>query len=106
MNHAENYFSLLKRGINGTFHSVSEAHLGRYLVEFDFRYSNRVKLGVDDEMRAARAFKGIEGKRLTYDQPCYPSGGRKSRSGCPQTDRGVHLTLSAAVIVLLRTRRL
>ena len=69
VNHAENYFSLLKRGINGTYHSVSEAHLGRYLAEFDFRYSNRVKLGIDDAARAAKALKGIEGKRLTYDQP-------------------------------------
>jgi hypothetical protein len=42
VNHAENYFSLLKRGITGTFHSVDEAHLERYLCEFDFRYSNRV----------------------------------------------------------------
>ncbi len=68
-NSAENYFSILKRSINGTFHSVSEAHLGRYLAEFDFRYSNRIKLGVDDTMRAAKLLRGIEGKRLTYNQP-------------------------------------
>ena len=53
INASENYFSLLKRGIDGTYHSVSGAHLGRYLAEFDFRYSNRIKLGVDDAMRAA-----------------------------------------------------
>ena len=48
---------------------MSEAHLNRYLAEFDFRYSNRIKLGVDDAMRAAKLLKGIEGKRLTYNQP-------------------------------------
>jgi len=63
-NTVENYFSILKRGITGMFHHVSEAHLGRYLAEFDFRYSNRV--GVDDEARTNEALRGIEGKRLTY----------------------------------------
>ena len=41
-------------------------HLKRYLAEFDFRYSNRAKLGVTDGERAAKALLGIEGKRLTY----------------------------------------
>jgi transposase-like protein len=68
-NSAENYFSIFKRGIYGVYHSVSEAHLHRYLAEFDFRYSNRSKLGIEDEERAALALKGIEGKRLTYHQP-------------------------------------
>ena len=44
-------------------------HLHRYLAEFDFRYSNRVRLGVDDVERADRALKGIVGKRLTYRTP-------------------------------------
>ena len=48
---------------------MSEAHLHRYLAEFDFRYNNRSDLGVEDTERAAKALKGIEGKRLTYDQP-------------------------------------
>jgi hypothetical protein len=48
---------------------VSEAHLHRYLREFDFRYNNRSGLGVEDTERAARALRGIEGKRLTYNQP-------------------------------------
>lgn len=65
-NTAENFFSILKRGIIGTYHHVSEAHLDRYLAEFDFRYSHRAKLGVNDGERAALALKGIEGKRLTY----------------------------------------
>jgi transposase-like protein len=67
-NTAEAFFALLKRGIYGTFHSVSEAHLHRYLKEFDFRWSNRVALGVADTERAARALKGAEGKRLLYTQ--------------------------------------
>jgi hypothetical protein len=65
-NTVENYFSILKRGITGTFHHVSEAHLARYLAEFDFRYSNRSGLGVDDTERADRILLAIEGKRLTY----------------------------------------
>jgi transposase-like protein len=69
INVSENFFSILKRGINGIYHSVSEAHLHRYLKEFDFRYNNRSKLGVEDDERAAKALKGIEGKRLTYHQP-------------------------------------
>jgi transposase-like protein len=69
INTAENYYSILKRGITGVYHSVSEAHLHRYLKEFDFRYNNRSKLGVEDAERAAKALKGVEGKRLTYNQP-------------------------------------
>jgi hypothetical protein len=40
--------------------------LDRYLAEFDFRYSNRASLGIDDSTRADKALKAIEGKRLTY----------------------------------------
>lgn len=65
-NTVENYFSILKRGITGSFHHVSEAHLARYLAEFDFRYSNRSGLGVNDTMRTEEALRGIGGKRLTY----------------------------------------
>jgi transposase-like protein len=65
-NTVENYFSILKRGINGVFHHVSEAHLGRYLAEFDFRYSHGSGLGIDDELRTQEALRGIAGKRLTY----------------------------------------
>ena len=65
-NTAENYFSILKRGIYGVYHHVSESHLSRYLAEFDFRYSNRAGLGVNDELRAEKAIKGMIGKRLTY----------------------------------------
>jgi transposase-like protein len=65
-NTVEGYFSILKRGVYGVFHHVSEAHLHRYLSEFDFRYSNREKVGVDDSRRATLALMGAKGKRLTY----------------------------------------
>lgn len=65
-NTAEGFFSILKRGVYGVYQHVSEAHLKRYLTEFDFRYSNRAKLGIDDVARAERALKGAKGKRLTY----------------------------------------
>jgi hypothetical protein len=65
-NTVEGYFSILKRGVYGTFHHVSEAHLHRYLAEFDFRYSNRSALGVDDTQRSDELLRGIAGKRLTY----------------------------------------
>lgn len=65
-NTAEGYFSILKRGLNGIYHSVSEQHLVRYLAEFDFRYNHRDKLGVNDVERADKALLGVKGKRLTY----------------------------------------
>ena len=66
VNTAECRFSLMKRAVFGTHHSVSEAHLHRYLVEWDFKFNNR-KIG--DDARAYKAIKGIEGKRLTYRRP-------------------------------------
>jgi transposase-like protein len=68
-NIAEGYFSILKRGIYGIYHHVSEAHLHRYLAKFDFRYSNRIKLGIDDTERARRVIVGTGGKRLHYQRP-------------------------------------
>jgi transposase-like protein len=65
-NTIEGYFSILKRGIYGTYHHVSQKHLKRYLAEFDFRYNNRAKLGIEDEARADALIRGIVGKRLTY----------------------------------------
>ena len=65
----EGYFSIFKRGIYGVYHHVSEQHLKRYLGEFDFRYNERIALGVNDAQRAAKAIKGAAGKRLTYRQP-------------------------------------
>jgi transposase-like protein len=69
VNTAEGYFAILKRGIYGIYHHVSEAHLHRYLAEFDFRYSNRSKLGIEDTERAATLLRGTKGKRLLYRQP-------------------------------------
>ena len=66
-NTIEGAFSILKRGLYGTYQRVSEAHLQRYLAEFDFRYSNREKLGVNDVSRAEIALKSTKGKRLTYE---------------------------------------
>ena len=65
-NTVENYFSILKRGIIGTYHHVSQQHLKRYLAEFDFRYNEREALGVDDAKRMEKAIPGIVGKRMTY----------------------------------------
>jgi transposase-like protein len=62
-NTAECRFSLMKRAVYGTHHSISQAHLPRYLVEWDFKWNNRK---VNDGERAAKALKGIMGKRLTY----------------------------------------
>jgi transposase-like protein len=65
-NTVESYFSLFKRGMRGIYQHCKEKHLHRYLAEFDFRYNNRIALGVDDAARADSALKGIVGKRLTY----------------------------------------
>jgi transposase-like protein len=65
-NGLENFWSLLKRGINGTYVSVEPFHLFRYLDEQAFRYSNRV--GFEDKDRFDMAVRQIIGKRLTFDQ--------------------------------------
>ena len=62
-NTVENFFSIFKRGVIGTYHHLSEAHLGRYTAEFDFRYNTRK---LNDHERADLALQGIAGKRLTY----------------------------------------
>jgi transposase-like protein len=68
-NTVEGFYSIFKRGMKGVYQHCSEKHLHRYLAEFDFRYSNRVRLGVNDEARTNRALKGVVGKRLTYRVP-------------------------------------
>ncbi len=65
-NTVEGTFSVFKRGMRGVYQHCSRKHLHRYLSEFDFRYSNRAKLGVDDAARADTALRGVAGKRLTY----------------------------------------
>lgn len=65
-NTVEGFFSIFKRGMRGVYQHCSKKHLHRYLAEFDFRYSNRVALGVGDVARVDHALRGIVGKRLTY----------------------------------------
>jgi transposase-like protein len=65
-NAIEGYFSIMKRGIHGVYHHVSQQHLKRYLAEHDFRYNEREKPGVGDAARIAKSVQGIVGKRLTY----------------------------------------
>jgi len=62
----ENYYSVFKRGMRGTYQHCARRHLHRYCAEFDFRYSNRVALGINDIERAERILLGVKGKRLTY----------------------------------------
>jgi transposase-like protein len=68
VNACENYFSILKRGIYGTYQHVSPTHLKRYVGEFDFRFNNRIGLGVDDMQRTEKVARGAVGKRLTYQR--------------------------------------
>lgn len=68
-NTVEGYYSIFKRGMKGVYQHCKEKHLHRYLSEFDFRYNNRVRLGVNDEARTVKALQGVVGKRLTYRRP-------------------------------------
>ena len=65
-NTAESFFSLLKRGVYGTFHHVSKKHLHRYTDEFSFRWNGRT---ISDSARRDLAVKMVEGKRLMYRVP-------------------------------------
>ena len=65
-NTVKGFFSIFKRGMKGIYQHCGERHLHRYLSEYDFRYNNRIALGVDDENRAVKALKSVVGKRLTY----------------------------------------
>jgi len=65
-NTLEGWFALLKRGVTGTFHHVSEQHLDRYVDEFAFRYNRR---DITDAERAFQAIKKVGGKRLMYKTP-------------------------------------
>jgi hypothetical protein len=62
-NSMENFWSLLKRGLKGTYVSVEPFHLFRYVDEQAFRYNNRK---MDDSGRFAMSVEGIVGKRVTY----------------------------------------
>jgi transposase-like protein len=65
-NTIEGFFSVFKRGMRGIYQHCAKKHLHRYLAEFDFRYTNRVALGVNDVERADMILTGAKGKRLTY----------------------------------------
>jgi transposase-like protein len=65
-NTIEGFFSIFKRGMTGVYQHCSSAHLKRYLAEFDFRYNQRIALGIADTERTEVALRGIVGKRLTY----------------------------------------
>ena len=65
-NGLENFWSLLKRGISGTYVSVEPFHLFRYLDEQSFRYNNRKDL--NDGQRFELAMNQVMGKRLTYSE--------------------------------------
>jgi len=65
-NTVEGFYSIFKRGMKGVYQHCGEQHLHRYLAEFDFRYNNRIALGVDDKNRTVKAMTGIVGKRLKY----------------------------------------
>lgn len=65
-NTVEGFFSILKRGMVGTFHSVSKKHLHRYVSEFEYRYNTR---HLDDGERTAMAIRKADGKRLLYREP-------------------------------------
>jgi len=73
-NSVEGYFSIFKRGMRGVYQWCAERHLHRYLAEYDFRYTHRIKTGYDDTQRANRVLAGVTGKRLTY---------RTTRIGAP-----------------------
>ncbi|MEZ5850415.1 MAG: IS1595 family transposase [Hyphomicrobiaceae bacterium] len=66
---AESFFAVFKRGVMGSFHSVSERHLQRYLDEFEFRWNTRASLEIEDAERARRMVNGAAGKRLKYRPP-------------------------------------
>jgi hypothetical protein len=67
-NTVEGFFSIFKRGMRGVYQRCGEQHLQAYLHEFDFRYSHRAALGIEDAERTTLAIKGAEGKRLMYVQ--------------------------------------
>ena len=89
INTAEARFSLMKRAVYGTHHSISEAHLSRYLTEWDFKFNTRT---ITDGERAALIAKGIEGKRLTYR----PANGSSSPSCIKHTRARRFLRLAKA----------
>ena len=69
-NTIEGAFSIFKRGMKGIYQHCGKQHLHRYVAEFEFRYTNRIATGCNDEDRTDAMLKGIIGKRLTYQTAC------------------------------------
>lgn len=69
-NTIEGFFGIFKRGMRGIYQHCGEQHLHRYMAEYDFRYSHRIALGVDDKARADTLLSGVVGRRLTYETTC------------------------------------
>ncbi len=65
-NSVESFFGVLKRGMKGVYQHCGRQLFQRYLNEFAFWHNHRIKLGVNDDARAAIIVRGAGGKRLTY----------------------------------------
>ena len=90
-NTVEGFFSIFKRGMKGVYQHCQKHHLHRYLAEFDFRYSFRLKNGYDDAERAEKLLSGVVGKRLTYKSANWSSL-KKSSVGISKTEGCCSLT--------------
>ena len=88
-NTVESYFSILKRGITGTYHHVSARHLKRYLGEFDFRHNERSALGIDDAKRAKKAVSALPASGLPTDSLTGEPLDKPARPGRPRDDESL-----------------
>ena len=86
-NSAEGYFSIFKRGMKGVYQQCAEKHLHRYLAEFDFRYNNRVALGVDDQARADARYRASSASASPMERPSFPMSNSRRRNSCVPTIR-------------------
>jgi len=73
-NTIESFFAVFKRGMTGVYQHCSQDHVKRYLAEFEYRYNNRMALGVDDIERTNTVLENIGGRRLVYRRPDKAAG--------------------------------
>ena len=92
INASENFYSIFKRGIIGVYHSISEAHLHRYLKEFDFRYSNRSGLRHRRCRARPQSDHGRRRQAVDLSSACYLSGPTTSHGSRQRSPEG-RLTL-------------